>query len=186
MEFRSRLRSATASRHRDVDALFSTLQLNRPGDYRLFLRSHGRVVAALEQALASAGAPQYLHDWPRRIRSPALVEDLAELGETLPAALPVDALNNEGAFWGAAYVLEGSRLGSRVLAERVKGSAQSLPLRYLLHGNREPFWPQFLQRFEERAPACDWASMEAAAQQVFASFIQAARLEGVQADPRQG
>lgn len=186
MEFRSRLRSATASRHRDVDALFSTLQLNRPADYRLFLRSHARVVAALEQSLADAGATRHLPDWCRRTRSPALAEDLAELGETPPPVLRVEGIDDEGGFWGAAYVLEGSRLGSRVLAERVTGAPQPLPLRYLLHGSHEPFWPRFLQRFEARAPACDWASTETAAQQVFSCFVEAARLEGVQADQHRG
>ena len=185
MEFRSRLRSATAARHRDVDALFSTLQLNKPSDYRLFLRCHARAVIALEQALGVAGAERHLDDWRLRTRSPALAEDLAELGETLPSALPVEAFADEGAFWGAAYVLEGSRLGSRILAQRAAGAAQSPPLRYLLHGSKEPFWPRFLQRFEERASACDWVSMEQAAQRAFSCFVDAARLEGLQANPPQ-
>jgi heme oxygenase len=47
---------------------------------------------------------------------------------------------------GAAYVLEGSRLGASVLRPRVP---DGMPTRYLRHGEDGRLWSSFLKRLEE-------------------------------------
>ena len=56
-----------------------------------------------------------------------------------------------GTLWGLAYVLEGSRLGSRLLASRVRQAAwpgAATALCYLGHGDGLPLWPGFLRCLE--------------------------------------
>lgn len=51
---------------------------------------------------------------------------------------------------GLLYVLEGSRLGARVLARRVRRAGSDLPLAYLAHGEDEDLWRSFLTWLEAR------------------------------------
>ncbi|MCF7200714.1 biliverdin-producing heme oxygenase [Pseudomonas oligotrophica] len=177
MNCRTRLRNATAALHRQVDAAFSAFRLEQADDYRRFLRAHARVIPALEQALGASAATAHLPDWPQRCRSNALLADLAELDEAPPPAPFVALGDDEGAFWGAAYVLEGSRLGAQLLLQRVRQGAAERPQRYLGHAAGETLWPRFLQRLEARASYCDEAALQAAAGAVFSRFAAAARLE---------
>lgn len=45
---------------------------------------------------------------------------------------------------GLLYVLEGSRLGARFLARRVRRARSDLPINYLTHGDEADLWRSFL------------------------------------------
>jgi heme oxygenase len=173
---RLRLRAATAPRHERVDAAFSAFQLDRLDGYRAFLRAHAQVVGPLEIVLEAAGIESMINDWPQRRRRQALFEDLQVLGSAPPPPLPPLPPPSSGWCWGAAYVMEGSRLGGRVLARRVAEANPSAPLGYLGHHSETPLWPNFLQQFERQAPTCAWSDVLAGAHDTFDSFLAAAHL----------
>ncbi|MFC7608678.1 hypothetical protein [Teichococcus aestuarii] len=108
------LRQETRSRHDAADALGSDHDLGTLAGYRGFLRAHARALPALEAACDAAGLAARLPDWPRRRRAAALAADLAALGVAAPDSPPLAFAGVEEAL-GAAYVLEGSRLGNAML-----------------------------------------------------------------------
>src|SRR5690606_7085673 len=110
-ELRARLRAATGPFHERVDAAYANFSFAQPGGYARFLRAHGRVLGSMEVALEQAGIAGLLDDWPARVRRHALLADLATLGSSPPMPLPPPELPDIASCWGAAYVLEGSRLG---------------------------------------------------------------------------
>lgn len=175
-ELRARLRQATAPLHGQVDAAFSDFSLEQPDDYRRFLRAHSRVLSAAEIALERAGFAALLDDWPMRVRRHALYADLVEMDCPLPTALSLP-LSDFASCWGVAYVLEGSRLGGRVLARRIRQANPTAPVRYLEHGDVARLWPAFLTRLEQDAASCAWEPMLAAAERTFVLFAEAAALE---------
>ncbi|WP_375270817.1 biliverdin-producing heme oxygenase [Sphingomonas sp.] len=118
----ARLRAATRASHDSVDAAFGAYDLSDRDAYRRFLVAHARALPAAESAL---GALAFARTLPPRTL--LLARDLADLGESMPPALPF-ALNSEAALWGALYVVEGSRLGGVMLARSV---GADLPSRYL-------------------------------------------------------
>lgn len=176
-ELRARLRQATAPLHVQVDAAFSDFSLEQLDDYRCFLRAHSRVLSAAEIALERAGFAARLDDWSMRVRRHALCADLAELDCPLPTALSLPSLSDSASCWGVAYVLEGSRLGGRVLARRVRQANPTAPVRYLEHGDVARLWPAFVARLEQDAASCTWEPMLVAAEKTFALFAEAAALE---------
>ncbi|MCQ4297950.1 biliverdin-producing heme oxygenase [Pseudomonas stutzeri] len=176
-ELRARLRQATATLHEQVDSAFSGFALDQPDDYRRFLRAHARVLNATELSLERAGIAELLDDWPTRARRHALLADLAELDCPSPPPLQAPQISGIASCWGVAYVLEGSRLGGRVLARRIRQADPSAPVRYLEHGDVSKLWPNFLTRLEQAAPGCAWEPMLAAAQATFELFADAAVVE---------
>ncbi|MCW8155760.1 heme oxygenase [Stutzerimonas stutzeri] len=176
-ELRTQLREATAALHAQVDAAFSGFALDQPDDYRRFLRAHGRVLSATEVALERAGFAELLDDWPMRVRRHSLLADLEELECRAPAPLQAPRISGIASCWGVAYVLEGSRLGGRVLARRIRQADPNAPVRYLEHGDVARLWPTFLSQLELAAPGCAWDPMLAAAQSTFRLFADAALLE---------
>ncbi|WP_028238927.1 biliverdin-producing heme oxygenase [Stutzerimonas azotifigens] len=174
MSLRQWLRQASGPLHARVDEAFGAFALDSREGYRRFLRAHGRALGTLEPALEAAGVDRLLADWPQRRRRMALRDDLAQLGEPMPAPLAAPAIGGEAWCWGAVYVLEGSRLGARVLTARVRPAE---PLGYLGHGAGQPLWPGFLQALESGAQALDPAQLQAGAEAAFALFLQAAEAE---------
>jgi len=172
---RNRLREATASQHERVDAAFSAYRLDQPAGYRAFLQAHAQVLFPLEIELEQAGIEKMLEDWPKRSRRQALLDDLQALGGSEPAAAQPGAAPSSGWCWGAAYVIEGSRLGGRVLARRVAEAIPSAPLRYLDHSSTSPLWPSFLQKLEQQGSACIWSDVLNGAHATFERFLDAAR-----------
>lgn len=170
-ELRARLRQATAPLHEQVDTAFSGFAFEHPGDYRQFLRAHCRVLSAAEIALENAGIAELLDDWPRRVRRHVLLADLAELGSSPPVALEVPELSDIACCWGVAYVLEGSRLGGRVLARQIRETNPTAPVRYLEHGDVARLWPTFLARLEHAASDCAWEPMLEAAEATFSWWL---------------
>lgn len=172
------LRAFTGPLHAQVDAAFGTFDLTTRDGYRAFLRAHARALPALETALERGGFGARLADWPQRRRSATLAEDLAALGETPPPPLPQPTTHADlGAWcWGAGYVLEGSRLGGRVLARQVQAATPDAPVAYLGHGSELPLWPRFVEALEAAVSLpSDAEALRAGAEAAFGLFLEAAR-----------
>lgn len=171
---RNKLRAATAPQHERVDAAFSAYQLDQTEGYRAFLQAHAQVLIPLEIELERAGIDTMLNDWPVRSRRQALLADLRTLGCAEAPLTQPGVAPSPGWSWGAAYVIEGSRLGGRVLSRRVAEANPSAPLRYLSHGSATPLWPSFLQQLEQQGSACDWSEVINGANTAFERFLNAA------------
>ena len=171
---RFQLRDATAAYHRRVDTAFSAFDLTRADDYRRFLSAHVRVLPALEDMVA-AGTPW--SGWSPR--ASLLMADFQDMQTQPPAAMVLSLSTDAAARWGIQYVLEGSKLGGRVLASRV---AQDLPRRYLASANDPQAWQRFQAELNEASikSGSAWESAIVMAQHVFEIFEQAAiaELEG--------
>ncbi|USI73834.1 biliverdin-producing heme oxygenase [Sphingomonas morindae] len=167
------LRAATRADHDRVDALFGALTLASAADYRAFLLAQALALPAVERALDEADFAGALADWPGRRRGDALAADLAALHTQAPDPLPPPALAGRAAQWGAAYVLEGSRLGGQLLARQL-GAGQ--PNAYLGKVHAPGKWRDFLSALDqaiETPPAV--AEAVAGARAVFALFERAGR-----------
>ncbi|MCQ4260370.1 biliverdin-producing heme oxygenase [Stutzerimonas stutzeri] len=171
------IRETSAPWHEQVDAAYSRFDLSNRHDYGGFLRAHAAALFGLEAALEQGGIIHLLPDWPARRRSAALREDLRSLQIALPAPLSLKPCTDEGWYWGVAYVLEGSRLGGRVLSQRVRNGGTGSPLQYLSHGEGVPLWPRFLEHFEQRAETTDRDQLLAGVQLAFEQFLSAAEQE---------
>lgn len=146
------LRSATTTTHAQVDERIDELIGQGEVGYREFLRLSAAAIRPLEESLVAANVECILPDWQERSRWAPLREDLADLGMTTPApAAPMPRLNGEAHQFGVLYVLEGSRLGAKVLIRRLlamPGLSPLRALRYLRHGEGYPLWQTFLERLE--------------------------------------
>ncbi|MDX7950878.1 biliverdin-producing heme oxygenase [Lichenihabitans sp. Uapishka_5] len=140
------LRRVTRPWHDGVEAAFERFDLRDRQGLSGFLLAQARAVFPLEQALDAAGATALLPDWPARRRAAALRADLAALGLPAPIAPSGPFLPSRDHALGALYVLEGSRLGGRVLHRRVMNSSD-VTVRsatgFLAH-QVERGWPTFL------------------------------------------
>lgn len=167
---RDLLRSATSDCHAEVDARFSPMVAGDQPRYGEFLSASATALWPLERALRAANVEDILPDWTERSRSAALRADLADLGIPAPAATAAPKIKDDAFLFGVLYVLEGSRLGAKLLTRRVL--AEGTPsmhraTRYLRHGDGKPFWQTFLSRLESsiavrRSPKCAVAGAIAA------------------------
>ncbi|NNU65443.1 biliverdin-producing heme oxygenase [Rhizobium indicum] len=173
MSLRSALRAQTADCHAAVDTLFGSFNLSRIQDYRAFLRAHARVVPSVEYALENGGIGRLLPDWPDRRRAHLLAADIRELDDRLPVLLPQLALLSEAAIWGAAYVLEGSKLGGLLLAKAVP---DHLPNSYLSLQGPKGAMRLFMDRLDATKVEDPDAAV-AAARDVFDLFLKAGQAE---------
>ncbi|MEK1943740.1 MAG: biliverdin-producing heme oxygenase [Pseudomonas sp.] len=178
---RQRLRQLGAGLHQEVDDAYSALSLETADGYRRFLQAHAAALFSLEQTLEENAIDQLLEDWPQRRRSEALRADLQAF-----ACAPVDVLSmpqqvSPAWCWGAAYVLEGSRLGGQVLARRLQAAQPGAPMDYLGHASTPGLWPSFLQRLESQAQGCDELELQRGVEQAFGVFIQAAQAQQINA-----
>jgi heme oxygenase len=153
------LRSATASRHQELD---SGLPIGAPDaslhDYAAHLAMLRAWLAPLQAWLAGfTDGPRFdlQFDLPGRL---ALIErDLAEPG--MPAA-PAPfmggpdwpAAASPAWRWGVCYVIEGSQLGGAVLYQRLHERLAPHPLRYLKGdaAGPGPRWRAFMQALREQ------------------------------------
>jgi heme oxygenase len=163
---RQALRAATMESHQRVDDLFSHFSLASAPDYRAFLRAHARAIAALEPA-AQPDSP----------RLALMAQDLAALGDAMPAPLPMPSTDGDGFRWGLLYALEGSRLGGAMLARQV---ADDLPRAYLSAVHGKGGWLAFQHQLDAAAAQGDATWLDdaiAGAQTAFAVFEAGARAE---------
>lgn len=167
-----RLRLATRRCHDEVDRLYGAFDLSDRVAYADFLSAHAQSLMPLETWLARG---RFSHVQPR---SDALRSDLAALGRKAEGGPALDWPATGASQWGAAYVIEGSRLGGAVLQRRVPAG---LPSAYLSSRHQPGGWRGFLARLEEEAARCGPAWMEeavTAARNAFGLFAQAARENG--------
>jgi heme oxygenase (biliverdin-IX-beta and delta-forming) len=152
---RSLLRHETKEAHRRLDEAVAPLDLTQREDYGVFLAASAAALIPLEARLDAAGMGQVLPDWPVRRRGDALLADLSAFAGDIPA-VPIEFRAMSAAeLLGAAYVLEGSRLGAKLLLREVH-RAEDAPLeehtRYLRHGEGLHLWQSFVS-FLEADPA---------------------------------
>lgn len=168
------LRAATRDNHDRVDALFGRFDIAQPEDYRRFLQAHAAAFLGVETALDEIGLERLIEDWPARRRNALIRADIAALGDTPPDPVPFPIASDAAAI-GAAYVLEGSRLGGAVLARRI---GEGLPNGYLATPLPAGAWRKFLEKLDstlyEPSMVADAAT---AARAVFDRFEAAGRQE---------
>lgn len=142
---RDRLRTATGYQHERVDALFGRLNLADEADYRLFLTSHAAALLPMEQWL-DRHAGMVVDDWPARSRGAALLADLAAMDIPVPMGEPFAPPPSEPSVGGILYVLEGAKMGGRVLARQVR---EGLPKQYLAAGGNSASWKMLVSRLDD-------------------------------------
>lgn len=175
-DLRHFLRHGTAEAHRRLDTMLSAFDLSTRAGYRRFLEVNAAALLPLEDALVRSGVTRLFPDWPRRARRDVLMHDLQRLGgalRPLPDLRPFDAAG----VLGTLYVLEGSRLGAKVVVRTVAASSDPVVAEataYLRHGLGERLWPDFLAILEREGAAQARAPMLDAARRAFALFEQAA------------
>ena len=168
------LRAETDAEHAAVDEAFGHFDLSSPEGYARFLTAHARVVPGAERALAHWALPA----WPPRTE--LLLRDLSCLHVAIPSPLEPAPPRSIAEAYGVQYVLQGSRLGGRLLARRV---GTGLPASYLSAGHGPGEWQGFLANLAAAidTPAAHRAAVEAA-RWMFARFREAA-LSVAAADP---
>lgn len=166
------LRSATAPYHERVDRLFTHADLGDRAAYGRFLTAQAEAHIAVEDALTRGGAAAVLPDWPERQRAGLLRADLTALGLPIPAAAELAPFASPAASLGAVYVLEGSRLGGRLLQRSVP---PELPSSFL--GASDPAgWRRLLLLLDERLANEDERQVAIrAAAEVFMLFERSGR-----------
>lgn len=170
------LKAATEDVHRDLDERLSRLDLATGADYRRFLSFQARTVPAIEAALAEAGIGALVEGWGARRRSQAIAADLRALGHTMPEPARIKVPSDAAAMLGTAYVLEGSRLGGRVLRRRV---GEGLPASFLSESGHNS-WPHVVAALDRHLSSdADVAAAGLAARQTFGFFLDAAREAGL-------
>ena len=113
------LRDATSAWHDRVDAAFSSVVLTDRVGYGRFLQAQAAAHLPVEDALDVAGVEAIVPDWRARRRAEAIRADLAALDLAVPVLEAPPVLPGAAAMLGAAYVLEGSRLGGAMLRRSV-------------------------------------------------------------------
>ena len=134
--------------------MMGALDLSDPNDYARFLAAQAAALLPLEATLDHAGAAAIFPQWPAHRRGPALAADLDALGIALPSPALVPQLVGEPDVLGALYVIEGSRLGGKMLRRTVPNE---MPTAFLDH-----------------APALDWREFVAYLEQMLASQVDRA------------
>lgn len=137
------LRQATRAAHHDLDHHPLLAPLVREGlslaAYADALAGLHGIQAAAEQA-AAAGLTGGNYPWQPRLAD--LAADLAALGRTpWPRTLPPPPCTAPGAVIGLMYVLEGSRLGARVIARQSALQLPRAPRRFF--SGPPPDWTAF-------------------------------------------
>jgi heme oxygenase len=182
------LRRATARRHRaldaalDVSGTFADLT-----SYASFLARTHQFQSQMELALDRAGAARFIPDWPQRRRTRLIELDLAALGQPLPATAPalapLSGPHQEAAVLGAAYVLEGSTLGGKLLLAKIgRLDLHATHGGAYFHGHgaaHGPMWRGFLDLLAARDAA--GLPHEPALEAACAAFDVAAQVYGVAA-----
>ncbi|MCJ8190327.1 biliverdin-producing heme oxygenase [Sphingomicrobium aestuariivivum] len=171
MNVRASLKAATDARHEALDDLFSTLDLTKREDYVRFLLAQAAALLPYEAALDHAGAATVIPDWPAHRRGPAILADLEAMGHDLPPPVAIQPVLGTPDILGAAYVLEGSRLGGEVIR---RGLPEGMPTAFLRHPSPTR-WPDFVALLEQNlASPVDRAVAERAAILAFEAFARAA------------
>lgn len=175
---RSLLRDATAEDHARLDATLGALDLCTVPGYRRFLEINAAALLPLERSLERAGVRAVLPDRDDRVRTAAILTDLARIGGRVES-LDAPELAGRSAMLGTLYVLEGSRLGAAYLLRTVKACSDPLisgTTAFLDHGAGRPFWPRYLATLEAHADELAEDDLIRSARAAFDLFAHAAAL----------
>ena len=178
MNPRFALKKATDDVHGELDGLLSKLDLSDPADYAKFLSIQARVLPALECALDRFGMAAIVADWGEHRRASLLRDDLEALGERMPEPLEIPPMDSAAKALGAAYVMEGSRLGGQML---VKSVGPGMPNSFLFPNGHKGAWPALVAALNDNlgsAPLLDEAKDAAA--RTFGLFLEAAHISGLE------
>lgn len=168
--FLTALRKESRIEHEGVDQVFSRFNLQDPVDYGAFLSAHARVIPVLERGLKAQFEDANI-GW----REDALRQDMHALGQEMPPEMPWHSIQRDGHAMGVLYVLEGSKLGGRVLAKRVP---EGMPSAYLSSVHEAGVWPLFLNTLRVALSEGDEAyraDVLEGARQAFALFAASGR-----------
>lgn len=141
---RQALRTATAGDHERVDRAFSGFDLTDRDSYAAFLKAQAAAFLPVEAAIEAAHPERLLPDWPGRRRADLLRADLAALGVAPPDLVSAPCIAGPEETFGAIYVLEGSRLGGRMLARSVPAD---LPRRFI-GASDPPQWRNLIEMLD--------------------------------------
>ena len=157
-----RLKTATASRHRQVEQRFKILdpQLSLDQYINWLARLYGYYEPF--ERMIEPWSVEIAIGWTDRRKTPLLVKDLSLLGLTneeiasLPACHSLPVLTNIGSLFGALYVFEGATLGGRFIANHLsnilKLDAENGAGSFLPYGvDPKPHWLAFQSRLCEVA-----------------------------------
>lgn len=171
---RQSLRAATAQAHERLDACARRVNLTDRESYGRFLQAQSGPVIGLELALQDFGVARLLPDWPLRSRTAALRHDLETLRLHAESSAAIRLTSTAQAF-GTLYVLEGSRLGARVLLQQILAAAPDLKpaTGFLSHGSDQRLWSTFLQSLEAKVGVKDLAACTSGAEHAFDLFESA-------------
>ncbi len=139
------LGNATRKAHCLLDQQWDRASLVSRDGYAQFLMSNGPFVS-IEVALEAAGIYRLLPDWDQRCRRHALIEDLRLFGlnPVMMATPPI--AGDHGTLLGWCYVLEGSRLGGRLITNIVRSAhdvRMDTATSFVSHGNGRDYWRSF-------------------------------------------
>jgi heme oxygenase (biliverdin-IX-beta and delta-forming) len=175
------LRAATRDWHDRVDDAFTRFDIGTHAGLGAFLQRQAAALLPLERQIERSGAAARLPDWDARRRSDALVADLEDLGVAVPVPTGSPKLPSWLHGFGALYVLEGSKIGGRVLLRQVKASPDPrvrATTRFLGH-THQGGWAGFLGILNALPPTAQAiADLEEGACMAFAAFLSAADAAG--------
>lgn len=186
---RDALRAATARSHARLDALFEAVADPARSDlYERFIVMNHACHEAIEPILAESPLNAALPQWQGWSRLPALRLDMSEMGLS-PLALPAfaQARPDLPQAVGIAYVLEGSRLGARIIHRQLQNSLSARPGRAITcHYLRADAGEKHFRSFIDTVSALNWNDRSLdrageAAAATFDYFLDAARRGGPEA-----
>ncbi len=155
------LSRGTADEHGKLDASLSALPLHTDAGTAAFIAAMAAAVPGVEAALSSAATGTPLAPWAARGRADTLPDAPAKSVE----------IDSEAAGWGAAYVLEGSRLGGRLLHRRYALLARQP---FFRDATLPSVWAAFLNDLRDADERlCDRAAMLTGALTAFRAFTDA-------------
>ncbi|WP_298431436.1 biliverdin-producing heme oxygenase [uncultured Jannaschia sp.] len=173
----SALRAATDAAHVELDTSMSAFDLATREGYRRFLGVHAAALPPLEAALTAGGFAAICPGWAPRMAP--LTQALDRMAIPMPQAPSPEPLG-AAMLWGVAYVLEGSRLGGRMLAQTVRGGevGEDADATAFLTDRPHLSWPAFKTALGAALP--DRAEVDAAidgARLAFDQYLDAVRVE---------
>jgi heme oxygenase len=168
---RTAIRVATAADHQRLDGLFEGFDLGDARSYGAFLVAHAAALLPIEAALDAAGADRLIPGWADRRRGGMIRADLAALDLPSPELALFPPLDDDAACWGAAYVVEGSRLGGALLARRI---APGLPRAYLGTPQAKGAWRTFVDALDAALVGDDRIGRATGAARATFAFFEAA------------
>ena len=176
---RDKLKQATTSAHRSLDARLTSFDLTNIDGYRRFLEANAAALLPLETALEDAGVSSLFPDWPERSRRAAILSDLGRVDGAVHPLRDVAPLDRN-AMLGTMYVLEGSRLGAKYLLRMMPQAAipRSRRRRAISATARAcRYGGAFFRRWSDQpVTPQDEAAIIAGAHLAFAMFAEAAAL----------